>query len=273
MNSIVASVKREYWEHRNIIVGLPLIMSALFIVATIFSLIVMTYYAADSDGEEIAAFDVMATFIGAAWLAAFYYLLPCLYADRKDKSILFWKSLPVSETQNVLIKFLVAGVGFVAVAIMFAWLTCVIFYILDMIANMLGVGQAWQDSGLEFSTAGFVLWPLASLLMGLFWGAPLFAYVLLVSAAARRSPFMLLILPPLVVMILEGVIFDTSYILSFSAAHLPFSVFEPIKNGISVSAFLQLYWVDNGLSLLLGLSIAAGFIAAAIWFRNNRYEI
>lgn len=273
MNSIVAGVKREYWEHRNIIVGLPLVISALFIIATIFSLLVMTYYAAESDGEKIAAFDVMATFIGAAWLAGFYYLLPCLHADRKDKSILFWKSLPVSETQTVLTKFLLAGLGFVAVSIMFAWLTCVVFYIMDMIAIGLGAGKAWQHSGLEFSVAGFLVWPLASLLMGLILGAPLFAYALMVSAAARRSPFMLLILPPVVLMILEGIVFETSHILGFIAGHAPFSIFEPIKNGASVSEFLHYNFVENGLGVLLGLIIAAVFIAIAIWYRNNKFEI
>ncbi len=273
MQSIVASVKREYWEHKNIIVGLPLVISAFFIIAAIFAMLVMTYYEAENDGEEMTSFSVMATFIGAAWLAGFYYLLSCLHADRKDKSVLFWKSLPVSETQNVLTKFLVASVGIVAVSMIFAWLTCIVFYILDLIANGLNIGQAGQDAGMQFGIEEVFLWPLVSLIMGLIWGAPLFAYVLLVSAAARRSPFLLLILPLLGLMLLERIVLETSRILGFFAEHLPFSVFEPIQSSVDAGAFLHYYFVENGFSLLLGLILATGFIALAIWFRNNKFEI
>ncbi len=272
MNSIIASVKREYWEHRNTIVGLPFVISALFIIAAVFAMLAIKYYAAENDGEDITSFSVMATFIGAAWLAGFYYLLSCLHADRKDKSILFWKSLPVSETQNVLIKFLVASVGFVAVSITFAWLTCSVLYILGVVANSMHIGQAGQDAGMQFSIAGVLLWPLASLLMGLIWGAPLFAYVLLVSAAAKRSPFLLLTLPLLGLMVLERILFEASHIIRFFAEHLPFSVFKPIKSGADIGTFLHYYFVENGLSLMLGLIVAAGFITLAIWFRNNKFE-
>lgn len=273
MNSIVAGVKREYWEHKNIIVGLPLVISAFFIIAVIFAMIVMTYYETENDGEEITAFSVMATFIGAAWLAGFYYSLSCLHADRKDKSVLFWKSLPVSETQNVITKFLVASAGLTAVSIVFAWLTCIVFFILDLIANGLNIGQAGQNAGMQFSVAEVFIWPLTSLLMGLIWAAPLFAYVLLVSAAARRSPFLLLILPLLGLMLLERIVFETSRILGFFAEHLPFSVFAPIRSEVDAGAFLQYYFVENGLSLILGLTLSAVFIALAIWFRNNKFEI
>ncbi len=273
MNSIVASVKREYWEHRNTIVGLPLVISALFIIAAIFAILVITNYEAENDGEEITSFSVMATFIGAAWLAGFYYLLSCLHADRKDNSILFWKSLPVTETQNALTKFFVGSVGLVAVSIVFAWLTCIVFYILGVVANSMDIGQTGQDAGMQFSVAGLLLWPLASLLMGLVWGAPLFAYVLLVSAAAKRSPFLLLILPLLGLMLLERIVFETTRILGFFAEHLPFSVFEPIKSGVDAGAFLHYYFVENSVSLMLGLILAAGCIALAIWLRNNKFEI
>jgi energy-coupling factor transporter ATP-binding protein EcfA2 len=43
-------------------------------------------------------------FFAMAYVYASWYLLDCLYADRKDRSILFWKSLPISDTQTVLAK-------------------------------------------------------------------------------------------------------------------------------------------------------------------------
>ncbi len=270
MNSVMAGVKREYWEHRNIIVGLPLVISALCIIGATVAMIAIIYYDAESDIETMTAFGMISAFIGVAWLAGFYFLLSCLYTDRKDKSVLFWKSLPVSETRNVLTKFMFATVGFVVVSILFAWLTCAVFFIFSMVINSQSAGQ---DAGMHFGVVEILVWPLVSLVMGVAWGAPLFAYVLMVSAVARRSPFLLLILPPVGLVILEGVLFDASYILSFFANHSPFNVFEPIAYGINVGAFLQLYFIDNGLSLLLGLIIAAGFLATAVWFRNNKFEI
>lgn len=329
MNSIVAGVKREYWEHRTIIVGLPLLISTLCIIAAVIGLLLMTFYDMDiygrdslqseqhshaqpldsslvkestersdaahssktgskrnnnsaplqdnpkplHEGEEALSFEFVGFFISAAWLACFYYLLNCLYADRKDKSILFWKSLPVSETQNVLTKLLLACIGIVAIFIAIAWLTAIFTFILALAASSLSSTQIGQGSDWEFSAVEFFLQPSASLVMGLIWGAPLFTYVLLVSAAARRSPFILLTLPPLVLLFLERIFFGTNYIVGFFVDHFPFRVLEPIASSANVGNLLHFFFVENGLSLLLGLILATGFIALAIWFRNNKFEL
>ena len=326
MKSIIACIKREYWEHKNIIIGLPLILSILFILGGIvavssihkqglgFNKYESQNYQYDSNDaltdpvaltdpivhanleqlvdnphhinegkiEKVTSklndhkfstksspFWLISIFISIAWTACFYYLLFCLYDDRKDNSILFWKSLPVSETQNVLIKLFVGCIGFVAVAIIIGWLT---YAVLSLICATTGVCEYIHEHHMGVkNVTTILLWPIVSLVMGAVWAAPVFTYVLMVSAIAKRAPLILLILPLLVLSILEWMFFGTNYLMKFTFQHMPYGVLDIISS--NATEFKQYYLVDNGISLLIGLISAAAFTTIAIWYRNNRFEI
>ena len=130
MNTFKALLQREYWEHRGAFLKTPLIMGSLMsIFLILFYLTVEQFDLRVGGGQYIelgsatmdeldtsgiqSAIDIFMLFTGSIFhfvlfIILFFFLLGSLYDDRKDGSILFWKSLPVSDTQTVLSKFTTA---------------------------------------------------------------------------------------------------------------------------------------------------------------------
>ena len=159
-----------------------------------------------------------------------FYLLDCLYAERKDRSILFWKSLPVSDGLTVLSKFLVAVVV-VPLGVLVLAAAC---HVLLFLVWQLGVATGRLPDVLTWST---VLWfkveaaMLASLVLGALWYAPVAAAFLVVSAWARRSPIMWVTLAPIVAMVVEWKI-GTHYVAHF-LYYRTFGIWEVLGMGHS----------------------------------------
>jgi hypothetical protein len=204
-------------------------------------------------------------------LVSVNYLLGSLYNDRKDRSILFWKSMPVSEWEEVLSKLAVALVVapaiFIAVSIV-TQLACVVLAMLvvwrmDMDAFQLVLGNIDFVPLFLNQIGGWVLTAL--------WVAPAYAWLLLASAAARRSPFMLAIAPVVGLMLIEGVFLGTEYVVSAVLNHLP----HYTDGGSAVGFYF--YGPDwsslNFTGILLGLLFAAVAIAVAVYLRRYRFEI
>lgn len=213
-------------------------------------------------------------FSGMMLIVGFYYLLSCLYTDRKDNSILFWKSLPVSETQNVLSKLAVATIALPLIGIAAALLVSIVYMLLGMIfvASYSSHTTAWElFSGLHvfsFAVQHFVM-----ALGAILWSLPIFAWLMLASAAARRSPFMFALIPPVVIAIAEKVFFGSTLFVDMLDRRLIAIGVEgdsPSFVGAGMNSFGQFISAPG---LWLGFLVAAAFIAAAIWLRNNRYEV
>ena len=103
---------------------------ALIVLGTLFGTHLQGGVQISMDGSQTDYFFKLATDVAAQqkifaiWTAAlvlpiliaalfvcFGYLVDCLYAERKDRSILFWRSLPVSDRDTVLAKFFVATIA------------------------------------------------------------------------------------------------------------------------------------------------------------------
>ena len=126
MNAFLTLIRRELWEHRGL-VWAPLLTAALLVVVTFFGSRVggvdinfdddeSIFFAdlAENPAAQIQLFAVwtsslMVPQLLVALLVIFFYLLDALYSERKDRSILFWKSLPVSDAATVGAKFMVAA--------------------------------------------------------------------------------------------------------------------------------------------------------------------
>ena len=228
----------------------------------------------DGKNDEDSSYDFIAVYIGLGWLAGLYYLLSSLYTDRKDNSVLFWKSMPVSETQNVLTKLLFGALAFAAVALAVAWLMHLILTVLG-VDSLIGNdgGESWQQTERNTGFSEVVLYPIVGLVFGVIWGLPIFTYTLMVSAMARRSPFILFILPLVVLAVLENIFFGDSYLVGFLFSHFPFDVLERLGESAGLADFFAYYFRGlGGASMLLGLILAAVFLRVAIWYRDNRFE-
>jgi hypothetical protein len=198
------------------------------------------------------------------------YLLGALYTDRKDRSILFWRSMPVSEWEEVLSKFavalLVAPTIYIAVSVLTQFvvvlLSMLLVWRMDMDPYQLVLGNI--DFGrLLFDQVGG--WILTALLI-----APACAWLLLASAAARRSPFMLAVGPVIGLIVIEQIFLGTGYIAGAISRHVP---------SLSETAPVGFYVNGPDWSTVSGISIVAGlvFCAVLLWFtvllRKYRWEI
>lgn len=211
-------------------------------------------------------------------IIGFFYALDSLYADRRDRSVLFWKSLPLSDTETVLSKFVVAAVVIPAVAAVASIAGQLVMAAGGSIKLAFIGGQAglmWMPQVLGGSAIG----ALALAVVCALWFAPLVAYLLLASAWAPKSPFLWAVLPPAAAAMLEEIAFGTSHVIGlikyralapieamFSADNLKEEAVRSMDIAGNVAGLL----VSPG--MVIGLVAAAALLAAAIWVRRYRDE-
>jgi ABC-2 type transport system permease protein len=225
-------IRREFWEHRALWVA-PLVVALLLVLVT--SLSGGVHISADArveiDGEAIdfgkhltqansaKLFGVLIAGLYVPQLIVilvvlFFYLLDSLYGERRDRSILFWKSLPVSDAHTVLTKALVALVvvplGVWALSVLTS-LATVGLLTAKLSGTQLTALVRW-DTPTWFGVQGAML---VGTLIAALWYAPIAAALLLISAWARRNVFLWAVLPPVGLMLLEETAFDTSYVARF----------------------------------------------------------
>jgi ABC-2 type transport system permease protein len=276
------SVRREIWEHRSIYLA-PLAVAGLLILGTgiaAFGPLRSNISLADLDIDRqrqllAAPFDIAAlALMGASFLVAFFYCLDALYGERRDRSILFWKSLPVSDTTAVLSKATIPV--FVIPLVCFA-ITIVTQAVMSVLVvaglSAHGVHPAFPISQLPLVRMSALLFFHLVVIHGL-WFAPIYAWLILVSSYARRAPFLWAVLPPLGVMLVEKLAFGTAYF----AAILE----NQFSGGGTGASFSLKYASTHGMSevnagtafaspgLWLGLVVAAALLAGAVQMRRSR---
>jgi ABC-2 type transport system permease protein len=219
------SVRRELWEYRSIYLA-PLSIAGVILLSFFFVLVhlpetMRTAMTLDPMHQRDAIahpFEVAGGLImGAAFLVSIFYALDCLYGERRDRSILFWKSLPVSDLTTVLAKATVPLVilPLLAFAITLA-ATSIMFLISSIVLAASGLSVATFWTLLQpFPVLGMLLYHLVTIHM--LWYAPLYAWLLLVSAWSRRAPFLWAVLPPLAVGIFERIALHSSLFANFLA--------------------------------------------------------
>lgn len=202
------------------------------------------------------------------WIVIFFYLLGALYDDRKDRSILFWKSMPVSDSLTVASK-LVAGLV-LAPAIYFAFVMLGHLAI-AVIASLAATGQdisiwqtLWQPANLVSRWIGFIGLYAFTLL----WCLPFFTWLLLVSSWAKAAPLAWAVGVPIVVMLLEGAILDSVILGTFIREHtLSFEFWQFGRN------LMQDFELPEALSLFASLVVGMVFAFGAVWFRGKADEL
>jgi ABC-2 type transport system permease protein len=211
MNNYAWLIKREFWENRAIWV-VPSIIGVLLILAALFGRIQFTDLNTPQQSQVVgqmvlSAFGV--TFYVVMSIYSTWYLLDCLYADRKDRSVLFWKSLPISDTATVLSKLLVALIVipllyFVAADVT----TLLIAFIISVRASAALGGAMWHaDLWLQLQ----VLW-LYVIITTAIWFLPVAAWLMVISAWAKRAVMLWTVLPPLALYLGERWIFGTRFV-------------------------------------------------------------
>ena len=230
--TLLMLVKREFWEHRQLWL-VPVAVGSLLVFAGMFA---QFNSGGDfklpfgpqkwnwdtarqvSEREAMVAFSSLRLVLAmiplgiTGSIVLYFYLLNSLFDERKDRSILFWKSLPVSDGATVASKLLVGAVIvpllFYAVAVVTEILFAEIWNLRVSWGLASGAAFAW-DPIAWFKLQGFMLF---SVVAAILWYAPVAGYLVFISAWARRQPFLWSILPLIALGFIEQRFFGTHYI-------------------------------------------------------------
>jgi ABC-2 type transport system permease protein len=271
------SVRRELWENRYIYVA-PLAVAVVvlfgFLIATIGRAVSIPdparRSAVLSEPTDFAALLIM----GVAFVVGIFYSLDALHGERRDRSILFWKSLPVSDLTTVLSK---ASIPLVVVPLLSFVLTIATQLVMLLLSTaVLGAsGQSvvalWTHAA-PFQMSLMLLYHL--LAVHVLWYAPIYGWLLLVSAGARRATFLWAALPWAAICIVEKIAFHTSHFLAFLGYRISGGAAGGSFMGDSASMDPLMHLTPGKFLVTPGLWIGLAFFAACIaaTVRLRRYQ-
>lgn len=317
MNTFVTQLKREYWENRGGFLRAPLVTVAVIVLITVMGLIAgqvsmtgdmkligvpITKVVNGMPPEKLAGLATGIN-IGLASMAIavqfalgivlFFYLIGSLFDERKDRSVLFWKSMPVSNLQTVLTK--VVAATFLAPAI--AWVASGLLHLL--LLAVIGFFFWFNDVSpmklLWGPAEPLKLWGvmLVGIPVNAIWALPSIGWLMLVSSWARAKPFLWAVFVPVIAGILLSwfdalsslSIPDTWYWKEVFARGL-FSIFPwtfdaagAFRFGMEFSkdstpsdvvSLKSLWLVLTMMKTWLGAAAGIAMLAGAVYFRRYR---
>ena len=148
-------------------------------------------------------------------IIAFFYALDSLYSDRRDRSVLFWKSLPLSDVETRAVEVRGRGgpdpAGRASRASIVAQFVIAAGGSLQLAMAGMPAGFMWQPEAIFGGISIAFLWCVTAIL----WYAPIIGYLMLASAWAPRGPFLWAVLPPVGLWVLERVVMGSEYVGDF----------------------------------------------------------
>ena len=267
--AMVWSVRRELWENRSIYLA-PLIVAAVIALG---SLVAVRH---NLQPDKLAAHDELAggALMGTTLIVAIFYCLDALYGERRDRSILFWKSMPVSDWTTVLSKMAVPMVILPVVTFVLTIATQLIMLLASSAyLSMTGRSAAglWQLPWLQMTSG--LLYHLVTV-HSLYY-APIFGWLLLVSAWAKRLPFLWAFLPLAAIGVIEKIVFNSTLFATMLGSRISGGMEAAPAKGSG----MMMPWPSHPLEFLtrpglwIGLAIAAACLAGAVRLRRYRDPI
>lgn len=303
MGQLLALLKREVWEHRSIYVT-PAAIASIVTLGTLAMLIFAGGFAKELDiaifgatniaGDAERKIALTGFFIGTSWLFVFgamvltvFYTLDSLYAERKDKSILFWRSLPITDAEAVVSKLLTA----LLVIPLFTAGAIIVTHVVNLV-----ITSAWVS--IKGGDAGHLIWGsvplldnwLAGVIVVLaiaLWMSPFIGWFLFVSALTKRSPLLMAFMPLVLIPLLEAIFLRSSI---FAEAVFGRGGMIPLFRGMDIEAFFDeerlrvseevvglLPYIDvvkflTSPAMWSGAIVCGLFVTAAIYVRRYRDE-
>ena len=306
---IWTNTKKEVWECQRTLIWTPIIIVGLLVIVAILELLSLSEYQSANlfsifedlqTRENFSGFSevvltimqvIMMPFMLIAFFTQIHYCLSCLFDDRKDLSVYFWRSLPVSDTQSVGVKLLV-GLTVVPSIFLLAgtFLQLLIGVGIIIFSSVLSISydiSLWAlVANSSFVTNLFKIW--WTMIPFVLWLFPVFAWLMLASSVAKRSPFLIAIFPIIGIVLTEVLLRKT---LSIDALYFTdtivsyFSLFEGVESMFidtsssnsqgfvyTSNSPMPFYLADvfvNKISLLATI-MGAVFVYVALWMRKNK---
>lgn len=277
LKSFIWSVRREAWEHR-IVLWAPPGVAVLVLVGYLAGMPFGIYAGLIDPARQYATFALAcnaATFLcmitGLA--AALFYCLEALHGERRDHSILFWKSLPVSDLETVAAKLCVPTVVLpviVFISAMLLWAAILLTTTAILAVGGHAVGALWHAGAFPVHPSCLVY----ALIVTALWYLPVYCALLLVSVWAKHAPILWAGLPLLLVAAVDQVVFRSGRVSGFYLYRLIGWYHEALRldaAGMPVARDTGHFFACPG--LWLGLGIAALLFAACVWLRRRARPI
>ena len=237
MNTALTLVRRELWENRgNFYVMIGILFGIIVLASAVLGIAVGGSFSELHPTGHANAVGVAILGLGiGSFIFLFYslsmlgYLSGALYDDRKDGSVLFWRSLPVSDTATVISK----AVMVMFVGSLFVWIAMIIGHLIALFALATAASARGAAGFTVFASPGalfgtWVFFAYAMVVQALWW-LPYYGWILFVSAVTPRGrPLIWAIIVPVVAGVAELIITQTSNVFQFFGSHLAVS---PIFNG------------------------------------------
>ena len=279
------SLRRELWENRFIYI-VPLIVAAVFLIAFTIGATRLPLQQAGPRPVSAAhllarAFDFASLVLMLTYLiVAVIYCLGALHNERQDRSILFWKSLPVSDVTTVLAKASIPLILLPLITFLILAVTQAIMLLMGSAVLLVrggSVAELWSQTPLLPMWAAMLYHLLT---VHALYYAPIYGWFMLVSGWARRAVFLWALLPVVAILIIEKLIFNTSAFahllmsrLEGGPAALPFPPppHEHMPMAAPTLANLGSFLISPG--LWIGFAVYAVFLIAAIRLRRHQGPI
>lgn len=279
------SIRREMCENRAIYVA-PVAVACVFLFGFSLSAVLMLAGAHAAPWlDPTQAYEVLHQpyetaenlIMGTMLILGMFYSVDALYGERRDRSILLWKSLPVSDLSTVLTKasmpIVILPLLAVAIAVVTEWMMMAISS-----ATLVIRGQAMWGfwSRMPLVSMGFGVLFHFLCIHGL-WLSPISGWLLMVSAWARRVPILWAVLPPLAIGFGEKAAFNTT--------HFGELIGNRFTGGPEGSAIMEhhmgltLSMLPDGAhffirpGLWIGFAVTAVFLTVAVRLRRYRGPI
>jgi ABC-2 type transport system permease protein len=303
MHNYICLIKRELWEHRGRFLITPLVVSGVILLTVLYAVAQLGHANLTIDGNGIhvgvvgvsgnagplgpfhfaAYMGFSIPFFMVTFFVTVYYTLDTLYADRRDRSILFWKSLPISDTETVVSKLIVATVVAPLITLVVALATLLIVYVMFSI-GLAAHGQDFSRIWLDMPIFENLVLMVYALIVVALWYLPIWAWCMLASSWAQRAVFLWATVPIAALWFLEYQTLGTNVVANFLrirfsgmmplAAHIPPEMIEAARNHslttVHLSDVLTPGVFFSSGQLWIGVAMAAGFVVATVWVRRYR---
>lgn len=311
-------IKREFWEHRGGFLWAPVVTGSIFLVLNLMAIITAEVLSA-RHGVHIGGNDIQMMMrhadagdlaqVGAAadvamissmgmigivmGIVVLFYCLGSLYDDRRDRSILFWKSLPVSNTNTVLSKVVSAAVLAPVIAVLVSIACGLLQLVMFAIVLSFHGLNVWQVLTLTHPIRA-VAWLLSNIPLYALWALPAIGWLMLCSSGARSKPFLWAVAVPVLLGLLVswfGImglfnessawfwtnIVQRALLSVFPGSNLVFDRHSTLNMGglddndpLAVLSPMHTYGLLASPALWIGVIAGAVLIAGAVWFRRVR---
>ena len=271
------SIRRELWENRFIYIA-PLAVAGVVLFAFSISAILGIWESelriglAHGSEAIVMPYDMAAGLMMlTSILVSVFYCLDALHGERRDRSILFWKSLPVSDLTTVLAK---ASIPLVVLPLLVCVIIIAVQWIMLLVSSavLLVRGQSVAAFWTQLSFFRMAMVTLYHLVTAhALWPFPVYCWLLLVSGWARRATFLWAALPLIAIAGVEQIVFHSWHFARLVGSRLIGDTQTPgymFPTGPMTHITPGIFLTSPG--LWIGFAIAAAFLAAAV--RLRRYQ-